>query len=201
GRRTPRVAALRRAAAPPGGRGPDLHRSVRDPRPPACDARCGRRPVGRRSRAAPPCCGSSASARRRCTRLGERSPASRRPTAPAGGSPPRWRRRPRRAGPRPGTRSHGRTPSQLFYSAGDMAAIPGDQRADEGGDGRKEEIARAALAVVARSGARGATLRDIAREAGYTTGVIGYYFDGRDDLIAHVHRYAHDRIGGTAGEP
>jgi AcrR family transcriptional regulator len=33
-------------------------------------------------------------------------------------------------------------------------------------------------------------VRDVAREAGVSTGVIAYYFDGKDDLFAHVLRAA-----------
>ena len=33
-------------------------------------------------------------------------------------------------------------------------------------------------------------MRDVAREAGVSTGVIAYYFEGKDDLFAHVLRSA-----------
>src|ERR1700749_95468 len=53
---------------------------------------------------------------------------------------------------------------------------------------RREQLIAAAARVIARSGYDAATVRDVAREAGGWTGVIAYYFDGKDDLFAHVLR-------------
>ncbi|MDX6541827.1 MAG: hypothetical protein QOI71_3437 [Gaiellales bacterium] len=55
---------------------------------------------------------------------------------------------------------------------------------------RREQLIAAAARVVARSGYDAATVRDVAREAGVSTGVIAYYFEGKDDLLAHVLRSA-----------
>jgi AcrR family transcriptional regulator len=55
---------------------------------------------------------------------------------------------------------------------------------------RREQLIAAAARVIARSGYDAATVRDVAREAGVSTGVIAYYFDGKDDLFAHVLRSA-----------
>ena len=55
---------------------------------------------------------------------------------------------------------------------------------------RREQLIAAAARVIARSGYDAATVRDVAREAGVSTGVIAYYFDGKDDLFAHVLRAA-----------
>jgi AcrR family transcriptional regulator len=55
---------------------------------------------------------------------------------------------------------------------------------------RREQLIAAAARVIARSGYDAATVRDVAREAGVSTGVIAYYFDGKDDLFAHVLRTA-----------
>ena len=55
---------------------------------------------------------------------------------------------------------------------------------------RRVQLIAAAARVIARSGYDAATLRDVAREAGISTGVIAYYFDGKDDLFAHVLRAA-----------
>jgi len=51
-------------------------------------------------------------------------------------------------------------------------------------DQRREEVAEAAWRVIGRDGLEGATLREIAREAGFTTGVIQHYFRDRDELLA-----------------
>jgi AcrR family transcriptional regulator len=55
---------------------------------------------------------------------------------------------------------------------------------------RREQLIAAAARVIARSGYDAATVRDVAREAGMSTGVIAYYFEGKDDLFAHVLRDA-----------
>jgi AcrR family transcriptional regulator len=55
---------------------------------------------------------------------------------------------------------------------------------------RREQLIEAAARVIARSGYDAATVRDVAREAGVSTGVIAYYFEGKDDLFAHVLRSA-----------
>lgn len=49
---------------------------------------------------------------------------------------------------------------------------------------RREEIAEAAWRVIERDGPEGASLREIAREAGYTTGVITHYFADKRELTA-----------------
>lgn len=49
---------------------------------------------------------------------------------------------------------------------------------------RREEIAEAAWRVIERNGPEGASLREIAREAGYTTGLITHYFADKRELTA-----------------
>lgn len=48
---------------------------------------------------------------------------------------------------------------------------------------RRDEILHAAFKVISRVGFDGATLRAIAEEAGFTTGVIGYYFRSKEELL------------------
>ena len=48
---------------------------------------------------------------------------------------------------------------------------------------RRTAIIHAAYRVIARAGFEGATLRSIAEEAGFTTGVIGHYFHNKDDVL------------------
>ncbi len=58
---------------------------------------------------------------------------------------------------------------------------------------RREEIAEAAWRVIERDGTEGANLREIAREAGYTTGVITHYFRGKRELMAFAFGLMVDR--------
>jgi AcrR family transcriptional regulator len=50
-------------------------------------------------------------------------------------------------------------------------------------DERRADLARAAVKVIDREGIEGATLREIAKEAGYSTGIIGHYFGSRNDVL------------------
>ena len=50
--------------------------------------------------------------------------------------------------------------------------------------GRRREVIDATFQVISRVGLDGATLRAIAEEAGFTTGVIGHYFGSKQDLFA-----------------
>ena len=65
-------------------------------------------------------------------------------------------------------------------------------------DARREEVAEATWRVIAAHGVDGATLREIAREAGFTTGVIHHYFRNRDELIAFAYELiaeqGHERL-------
>jgi len=50
-------------------------------------------------------------------------------------------------------------------------------------DERRREIARAVLRVVARHGVRGVTMRAVAAEAGWSTGVLNHYFENKRALL------------------
>jgi AcrR family transcriptional regulator len=56
-------------------------------------------------------------------------------------------------------------------------------------DERREEVANAVIDVVARSGVAGVTLKSVAEEAGWSTGVINHYFDSKTDLIVTAARH------------
>ena len=58
---------------------------------------------------------------------------------------------------------------------------------------RREEIAEAAWRVVERAGPQGANMREIAREAGYTTGVVTHYFRDKRELMAFAFGLMVDR--------
>lgn len=51
------------------------------------------------------------------------------------------------------------------------------------GEDRREQIINAALRVFAQKGFARATNRDVAHEAGITTGLIYYYFASKEDLL------------------
>lgn len=54
----------------------------------------------------------------------------------------------------------------------------------ENTDTRRAELIAATLRVIARDGVRGATVREISKEADVTQGLIRYYFKTKDELIA-----------------
>jgi TetR/AcrR family transcriptional repressor of bet genes len=72
---------------------------------------------------------------------------------------------------------------------------------------RRDEIALIACRVVAEHGFDQATIVRIAREAGYTTGMVAHYFDTKQDIIIAALRLILRRVeerltrGGDAGEP
>jgi AcrR family transcriptional regulator len=71
-------------------------------------------------------------------------------------------------------------------------------------DERRERIAEAAWRVIEREGPERANLRQIAREAGHTTGVVTHYFRDKRELMAFAFGLVADRstsrMGGAAAE-
>lgn len=61
-------------------------------------------------------------------------------------------------------------------------------------DKRRDEIAMVACRVVAEGGFDQATIVRIAREAGYTTGMVAHYFDTKQDIIIAALRLMLRRI-------
>jgi AcrR family transcriptional regulator len=61
-------------------------------------------------------------------------------------------------------------------------------------DDRREELVLAAWRVIAARGIDEVTIREIARESGYSSGVLAHYFENKDDLLAHALRLSHTRI-------
>ena len=59
---------------------------------------------------------------------------------------------------------------------------------------RRDEIALVACRVVAAHGFDGASMVRIAREAGYTTGMLAHYFDSKQDIITAALRLILRRI-------
>jgi TetR/AcrR family transcriptional repressor of bet genes len=58
---------------------------------------------------------------------------------------------------------------------------------------RREEIAEATWRVIERAGPHGANMREIAREAGQTTGVVTHYFRDKRELMAFAFGLMVDR--------
>lgn len=54
--------------------------------------------------------------------------------------------------------------------------------------GQRRRILMAAVACFARDGVRGATMQDVAREAGLSAGTLYLYFRSKDDLVAALAR-------------
>ena len=59
---------------------------------------------------------------------------------------------------------------------------------------RRQELVEAAWRVIADRGIDEVTIREIAREAGYSSGVLAHYFENKDDLLVHALRLSHERI-------
>lgn len=59
-------------------------------------------------------------------------------------------------------------------------------------DGRRKELLRGAIAVLAESGYAGASLRKVAQRAGFTTGAVTYYFSNKESMVAAVVEYLWD---------
>jgi transcriptional repressor BetI len=64
---------------------------------------------------------------------------------------------------------------------------PTRQRAEP--DARRQSLIEAAMRVLGRAGAHGASVRAIAQEAGVSPGLVGHYFTGIDALIAETYTH------------
>ena len=58
---------------------------------------------------------------------------------------------------------------------------------------RRREIAAAVWRAVGRVGLDAVTVRDIAEEAGYSTGVLAHYFEGKDEMLVYALRVSTER--------
>jgi AcrR family transcriptional regulator len=54
---------------------------------------------------------------------------------------------------------------------------------------RKDQILRATCQVIAESGIRDLRMADVARQAGISSGMVHYYFDGKQDLLHAAFEY------------
>jgi len=65
---------------------------------------------------------------------------------------------------------------------------------------RRQQLTGAAARVIGRKGWGAATVRDVADEAGTSTGTIAYYYAGKDELFEHALRAASEAFGRRMGE-
>ena len=61
-------------------------------------------------------------------------------------------------------------------------------------DDRRHELAEAAWRAIVKYGLDGTTTRLIAKESGYSNGVLAHYFDSKDEILLEALRTSHDGI-------
>ncbi|GAB1823308.1 TetR/AcrR family transcriptional regulator [Herbidospora sp. RD11066] len=61
-------------------------------------------------------------------------------------------------------------------------------------DERREEVVAAARRIILRGGIEAATTRAIAKEAGYSNGVLTHYFADKDEILLSALQSSHRRI-------
>ncbi|WP_411698613.1 TetR/AcrR family transcriptional regulator [Conyzicola sp.] len=59
---------------------------------------------------------------------------------------------------------------------------------------RRREILEATWRVIAQQGIEAATIREIAREAGFSNGVLSHYFSNKEDILISAHKLAFQRV-------
>ncbi|HEX5189910.1 MAG TPA: TetR/AcrR family transcriptional regulator [Streptosporangiaceae bacterium] len=61
-------------------------------------------------------------------------------------------------------------------------------------ENRRHELAEAAWRVIVKHGLDGTTTRLIARESGYSNGVLAHYFESKDEILLEALRISHDGV-------
>src|SRR5215467_11331554 len=61
-------------------------------------------------------------------------------------------------------------------------------------DARRHELAEAAWRAIVKYGLEGTTTRLIAKESGYSNGVLAHYFESKDEILLEALRTSHDGI-------
>jgi AcrR family transcriptional regulator len=61
-------------------------------------------------------------------------------------------------------------------------------------DARREELLESVWRVIARDGLERATIRNIAKETGWSAGVLAHYFSDKDEILVSALRLAYERI-------
>jgi AcrR family transcriptional regulator len=62
-------------------------------------------------------------------------------------------------------------------------------------EARRDEVLAATWQVISREGLAKTTVRKIANEAGYSNGILAYYFNDKDDILSGALRLTHQRVG------
>jgi AcrR family transcriptional regulator len=62
-------------------------------------------------------------------------------------------------------------------------------------DAKRDEILSATWRVIARDGIAGATIRAIAKEANCSRGILGHYFEDKEDILGSALVLSHRRVG------
>jgi AcrR family transcriptional regulator len=60
---------------------------------------------------------------------------------------------------------------------------------------RREELAAAVWRLASRDGLDAVTMRGVASEAGWSTGALNHYFEGKEELLLFAFRTIADRVG------
>lgn len=79
--------------------------------------------------------------------------------------------------------------SHVMALADVPVAIPPNLSADDALD-RREHLIAAAARVLVRDGSAGIRVRDVAAEAGVSTGIVHYYFGSKDEILIDALRWA-----------
>jgi AcrR family transcriptional regulator len=61
-------------------------------------------------------------------------------------------------------------------------------------DARREQLLEAVWRVIARDGLEGATIRAMAKETGWSSGVLAHYFTDKDEILVSALKLAYERI-------
>ncbi|MDT0301816.1 TetR/AcrR family transcriptional regulator [Streptomonospora wellingtoniae] len=67
-------------------------------------------------------------------------------------------------------------------------------------DARRRQIADAVRSVVSTRGLDAATVSRVAREAGFSVGLVQHYFPSKDDLLLFAYERVMARVGARAGD-
>jgi AcrR family transcriptional regulator len=59
---------------------------------------------------------------------------------------------------------------------------------------RRDEVLAATWQVISREGLAKTTVRKIAKQAGYSNGILAYYFTDKDDILSAALRLTHQRV-------
>src|SRR6266403_1155756 len=61
-------------------------------------------------------------------------------------------------------------------------------------EARRHELAEAAWRAIVKYGLDGTTTRLIAKESGYSNGVLAHYFESKDEILLEALRISHDGV-------